>query len=141
MNTAIIVRGAAVLAALQGIAHGALFIFARPRHGDAEVSVIALMKANRFFAGGLSYWDYYFGYGLIAAAVCIVEAVLCWQLATVAETQPLLVRPMLMLLAVANIGHALLLSRYFKFPLPIVFDLVIATALVVAVVMAAGVRR
>jgi hypothetical protein len=141
VNTAIIVRGAAFLAALQGIAHGALFITARPHHGDTEVSVIAAMKDNPFFAGGLSYWDYYFGYGLIAAAVCIVEAVLCWQLATVAKTQPLLVRPMLVLFAVANVGHALLLARYFKFPLPIAFDLVIATVLVVAVVMASGVRR
>ena len=140
MNPAIIVRAAAFLAALQGIAHGALFITARPRHGDVEVSLVAAMKANRFFAGGLSYWDYYFGYGLIAAAVCIVEAVLCWQLATVAESQPLLVRPMLTLIAVANVGHALLLARYFKFPLPIAFDLLIATVLVAAVVLAKGVE-
>ena len=80
-------------------------ITARPRHGDAEVVVVAAMKANRFFAGGLGYWDYYSGYGLMAAAVRIVEAVLCWQIETAAETQPLLVRPMLILLAVANVGH------------------------------------
>jgi hypothetical protein len=141
VNTAIILRGAACLAALQGIAHGALFITARPRHGDAEVSVIAAMKTNRFFAGGLTYWDYYFGYGLIAAAVCIVEGVLCWQLATIAETQPFLVRPLLMAFAAANVGHALLLARYFKFPLPIAFDLAIAMVLVLAVVMARGVSR
>ena len=49
-------------------------ITARPRHGDAEVAVVATMKANRFFAGGLGYWDYYSGYGLMAAAVRIVEA-------------------------------------------------------------------
>jgi hypothetical protein len=48
---------------------------------------------------------------------------------------------MLVLFAVANVGHALLLARYFKFPLPIAFDIVIATVLVVAVVMASGVRR
>jgi hypothetical protein len=141
VNTTLILRAAAFLAALQGIAHGALFITARPRHGDAEVAVVTAMKANRFFAGGLGYWDYYFGYGLIAAAVCIVEAVLCWQIATVAETQPLLLRPMLILLAVANVGHALLLARYFKFPLPIAFDLVIATVLIVAVVMPKAVGR
>ena len=53
MSTTIILRGAAFLAALQGIAHGALFIAsARPRHGDAEVAVVAAMKANRFFAEG-----------------------------------------------------------------------------------------
>ena len=127
---------AAFLAALQGLAHGALFISAKPRHGDAEVAVVEAMKSNTFFPGGLSYWDYYFGYGLIAAAVCLVEAVLLWQLASIAMTQPLLVRPILFLLVAANIGHAALLTRYFKFPIPIAFDLTIAAVVLAAALMA-----
>ena len=130
---------AAFLAALQGVAHGALFISAKPRHGDAEAAVVTAMKSNAFFAGGLSYWDYYFGYGLIAAAVCLVEAGLLWQFASVAATQPVLVRPMLFLLAAANIGHAALLTRYFKFPIPIAFDLVIAALLFAAAIIASRV--
>jgi predicted ferric reductase len=139
VKTVILLRGAAILAALQGLAHAALFISAKPRHGDAEVAVITAMKANRFFAGGLGYWDYYFGYGLIAAFACLVEAALLWQIARIAETQAALVRPMVVVFVVANLGHALLLARYFKFPLPIAFDLVIATVLVVALVAAASV--
>jgi len=134
MKPIVLVRGAAILAALQGLAHAALFVSARPRHGDAEVAVITAMKVNRFFAGGLGYWDYYFGYGLIAASACLVEAALLWQIAAVAATQPALVRPMLGIFVLANLGHALLLARYFKFPLPIAFDLIIASVLVFALV-------
>jgi len=132
MKTVMFLRGSAILATIQGLAHAGLFISAKPRHGGAEVAVVDAMKANRFFAGGLGYWDYYFGYGLIAAGACLVEAALLWQIATIAQTQPLLVRPMIGLFVLANLGHALLLWRYFKFPLPIAFDVVIASALVLA---------
>ena len=64
----ILLRITAALAAIQGLAHGALFVSAKPRYGPAEVAVVEAMRANRFFAGGTrSYWDLYFGYGLIAA--------------------------------------------------------------------------
>jgi hypothetical protein len=96
------------------------------------------MKANRFFAGGLGYWDYYFGYGLIAAAACLVEAALLWQVGAIAATQPAVVRPMLVVFVLANVGHALLLARYFKFPLPIAFDVLIASLLMVAFVASAS---
>lgn len=132
MKTLMLLRASSILAAVQGLAHAALFISAKPRHGDAEVAVVSAMKANRFFAGGLGYWDYYFGYGLVAAAACLVEAALLWQIATIAATQPLLVRPMIAVFLLANLAHALLLARYFKFPLPIAFDLIIASALVLA---------
>jgi hypothetical protein len=96
------------------------------------------MKANAFFRGGLGYWDYYFGYGLIAAAVCLVEAVLFWQLATIAATRPLLVRPMVALFVAWNLAHCALLARYFKFPLPMAFDALIAGLLISALLAAAA---
>lgn len=127
---ATLLRLAAALAAIQGTVHGTLFLTAKPHHGAAEVAVVEAMRANRFdFAGATrSYWDFYVGYGLEAAAVCLVEAVLFWQLATVAATQPTLVRPTVALFVLATIGHALLTARYF-FYLPIVFDLAIAACL------------
>ena len=137
VTATLLLRLAAAFAALQGIAHGALFVSARPRHGATEVAVIDAMRDNRFFAGGLGYWDYYFGYGLIAAAICLVEAVLFWQLADIAATRPILVRPMVALFIIWNLGHAALLTRYFKFPAPIVFDVIIAAVLVAAFIVAA----
>jgi hypothetical protein len=130
MGPLTLVRTAATLAAVQGIAHGTLFLRAKPRHGPAEVAVIEAMQGNRFdFARATrSYWDFYIGYGLEAAAACLVEAVLFWQLARMAESQPALVRPTVALFVLVNLGHALLAARYF-FYVPIVFDLLIATCL------------
>jgi hypothetical protein len=137
MSASTILRFSAFLAAVQGIAHGVLFLRAKPRHGAAEVAVIDAMKSNHFdFAGAArSYWDFYFGYGLEAAAVCIVEAILLTQLASIAELQPAVVRPTVALCIAANLGHALLTARYF-FYLPIVFDVSIAAVLIWAFVVA-----
>lgn len=130
MSTVLILRIAAGLAAVQGIAHGTLFLRAKPRHGATEVAVVQAMQSNRFdFAGATrSYWDFYFGYGIQAAASCLVEAVLFWQLAKIAESQPRLVLPTVGLFVLVNLGHAALIARYF-FWLPMVFDLTIAACL------------
>lgn len=126
----ILLRVAAVLAAVQGLAHGALFVSAKPRYGASEVAVIEAMKMNRFFAGGTkSYWDMYFGYGLIAAGTCLVEAVLLWQLGRIAAANPALLRPIIALIVVANIAHVVLVARYFMFVVPMVFDVLIAALL------------
>lgn len=137
MTAAVNLRIAALLAAVQGIAHGALFLRAKPRHGAAEVAVIEAMKSNRFEFAGVrrSYWEFYFGYGLEAAAVCLVEAILLVQLASIAELQPAVVRPVIALCIAANLGHAVLTARYF-FYAPIVFDLLIAAVLGLAFVVA-----
>ena len=71
----------------------------------------------------------YFGYGLIAGGVCLVEAVLLWQLARIAAVNPALPRPILALLVLANIAHVLLVARYFMFVIPMVFDVLIAALL------------
>ena len=137
MGALVLLRVAAVLAAIQGLAHGGLFISARPR-SDAEAAVVTAMRASQFFSGGSrSYWDLYFGYGLIAAAVCVVEAVLLWQLARIATVQPVLARPIVALFIAANVGHAALVWRYFAFPIPIAFDLLIAGCLSWALVSVA----
>ena len=130
MTMTMILRITAALAAIQGIAHGALFLGAKPRHGPAEEAVVAAMKTNRFdFAGATrSYWDFYTGYGIEAAGACLIEAVLLWQLARIAGTQPATVRPILLLLVFANLAHIALTARYF-FYVPIVFDVALIACL------------
>jgi len=131
MSTSLLLRMAAVLAAVQGTAHGALFVGAKPHHGAKEVAVLDAMRSNQFdFAGATrSYWDFYYGYGLQAAGACLVEAVLFWQLARIAESYPTLTRPIVALFILVNVGHAALTAHYFFF-LPVVFDLMIAACLV-----------
>jgi len=137
MRTPALLSATSVLAAIQGTAHGASFLTAKPRNGAVEVAVIDAMKANAFAFGGAtrSYWDFYTGYGIEAAAVCIIEAAIIWQLANLAAIRPALVRPTLLILAFANVAHVALIWRYF-FYLPAVFDAAIAAGLVCALIVA-----
>ncbi len=130
MTTSALLRTAAAVALLQFVGHGLLFVRARPTHGETEVAVVQAMKEHRFNFGGSvrSYWDMYFGYGVEAAGICLVEAVLFWQLATIAGTAPAVVRPIVALLLAANVAHALLVMRYFFF-VPLVPDALIALLL------------
>ena len=75
-----------------------------------------------------SYWDLYFGYGVEAAFICLVEAILFWQLAGIAGATPAIVRPIVALFLVTNVGHAILVTRYF-FLVPLVPDILIALLL------------
>ena len=137
MNATLLLRVASVLALIQFGAHSALFLRATPRHGPDEVAVIEAMKNHQFdFMGNMrSYWDFYFGYGLEAAVICLVEAVLFWQLATIARTSPAEVRPIVALFFAFNVGHAALMMRYF-FLTPMVPDVLIAICLAAAFVAA-----
>jgi hypothetical protein len=134
----LLLRIVAVIAFVQFIGHGSLFILARPKHGAREEKVVAAMKGERFkFAlAPRSYWDMYFGYGLEAATVCLVEALLFWQLAGIAGRDPGVIRPIALLFAGANVAHIVMLVRYFALPLPMVFDGLIAAGLI-AVALAA----
>jgi hypothetical protein len=136
MTMPTVLRLAALVALLQFLAHTALFVRSKPTHGDAEVAVVETMKAHRFNFGGSmrSYWDMYFGYGIEAAFVCLVEAILFWQLAAIATTAPMIARPIIMLFLVANVGHAVLVLRYF-FLVPLVPDVLIAILLATALIL------
>ncbi|HEX6750570.1 MAG TPA: hypothetical protein VF092_24990 [Longimicrobium sp.] len=135
MSAALALRAAAVVALLQWAAHTAMILRARPRHGAQEVAVIEAMRSHRFdFAGAMrSYWDFYFGYGLLAAVVVLVEAVLFWQLAGAVETAGPLVRSIAILFLAYNLAHALVAARWF-FITPIVPDVLVAACLAVAIV-------
>lgn len=133
MTAAMGLRVASLVALLQFAGHGWLFVRATPTHGGDEVAVIEMMKASRFdFMGSMrSYWDFYFGYGLEAAFICLVEAILFWQLATLAKSAPTSVRPMVALFILANVGHMILVGQFF-FLTPLLIDGVLATCLAFA---------
>src|SRR5262245_59794847 len=126
-----ILRAASILAFLQASAHTLLFLSARPRHGAEELAAVETMKGHHFTFGGFSrsYWDMYFGGGLLAAWNVFVEAALIWLLAGLATADAAKVRPIVMLLVLANVVHAAFCLTYF-FLTPVVADGVIATCLV-----------
>lgn len=130
-----VLRLASILAALQYLAHAALFLSAKPTHGAAEAAVIDTMKNFRFDFSGFSrsYWDFYFGYGLLAILWGLVEIILLWQLSSLAANDSSRVMRSVALLLLANVAHAILAWRYF-FPAPVAGDVVVAVCLVWAVV-------
>ena len=137
MTSALWLRIVAVVALLQFVGHGTLLVRARPTHGPEEVAVVDAMRSRAFtFARApRTYWDMYFGYGLEAAFICLVESVLFWQLAGAAPESAALVRSVAGLFAVANVGHIVMLVRYFAFPVPMVFDGLIAAGLIAAAIV------
>jgi hypothetical protein len=130
MKPAKILQATSILAALQYAAHAALFLSAAPTHGREEIAVVETMKAHRFDIYGFdrSYWDFYFGYGLLAVLSGVIEVVILWQLATLAKTDPNRVRPFIATFIFANVAHATLMWRYF-FLGPLVFDVAVAACL------------
>jgi hypothetical protein len=130
MTASMLLRIAAVVALLQFVGHGTLLLRAKPTHGAAEVAVTDAMKQARFNFGGSmrSYWDMYTGYGLEAAFICLVEAILFWQLAAIAGSTPMIVRPIVALFLAANAAHVILVMRYF-FLVPLIPDVLIALLL------------
>ncbi len=91
------------------------------------------MKSHRWkFAGRVrSYWDSYFGYGLLAILWGAAEIALLWVVANLADVTA--VTAVIAILIVANIGHAALTLRYF-FPLPALFDTLVAITLIIALI-------
>jgi len=138
MTAALLLRILAVVALLQFIGHGAMFVRARPSHGPEEVAIVEAMRSRafKFAIAPRSYWDMYFGYGLEAAFICLVEALLFWLLAAASPADAALVRSIAALFAVANIAHCVMLVRYFAFPVPMLFDTVIALGLIAVAIVA-----
>lgn len=135
MNAIILLRIAAIVAAIQGLAHGTLIWTYKPRHGPAESAVIEAMQVNHFAFMGVSrsYWDFYFGYAMMGAFTCVVEAVLFWQLSRFAGTSSAAVRAVAAVFILFNIGHALLATKFFILT-PIVFDVVLVVLLGAAMI-------
>jgi len=135
MKQKIILRVAALLALIQYAAHAFLFLSAASTRGAGEAGVIGAMKTP-IAALGRSYWDFYFGYGLMVILSGVVEIVVLWYLAALAKTEPARVRPIVALFILANLAHAFLVWKYFALPAPMVFDIIIALVLSTAFVAA-----
>ena len=128
MKPTITLRIAAVLALIQYSAHALLFLSATLAQGTGGVAVIDAMKST--LAGvSRSYWDFYFGYGLMVILSGAIEVVLLWQLAALAKDEAYRVRPIIALFILANVAHAMLVWKYFAIIAPIAFDILIAVTL------------
>ena len=102
-----------------------------------ENTVLQAMRTVRFDAMGAnrSYFDFYMGFGWSLSVAGVMQAILLWQLATLARTDALRVRPMIAVIGLAAAASGVIAWR-FIFPLPALFSLVLVVSLAVAYAVA-----
>jgi hypothetical protein len=99
--------------------------------------VLQAMRASHFNTMGAnrSYFDFYMGFGHALSVAQVMLAILLWQLASLARTNALTVRPMIVVIAVATVVTGVI-AWHFIFPVPALFYLVLAASLGMAFAVA-----
>jgi len=119
ISTAFFLRVASVFTVLHCIGHtiGGVFGVDAPP-GTKEGAVVEAMKSNQFDVMGAtrSFWDFFIGFGITISVSSLVQAVVFWQLAGLAKTEPRRIRPIIAAFLFANLGFAVLAWRYFFMP-------------------------
>jgi hypothetical protein len=123
-------RVASILTLIHAVLHTVGGVFGKPKHGSEEVALQETMKAHQFLVMGSqrTYWDFFFGYGLILGVCLFVQGVLFWQLGEIAKSQPKLIRPILVTFILSFLATTLIAGRYF-FIAPVVTEAIIAACL------------
>lgn len=131
-KTVVFLRIAAVLTFIHAVLHTVGGVFGSVGPGPASVAAAA-MKANQFLVIGhmRSYWDFYRGLGLTVTICLTAEAVLFWQLGSLAKTDGRRLRPILITFMIAYAVLAVNSNAYFFFG-PVVAEILIAACLGVA---------
>jgi hypothetical protein len=146
MKPVIFLRIASVLTMIHAVLHtiGGVFGGAAP---GVQQATVAEMKANEFAVMGVtrSYWDFYMGLGLVVSVFLTMEAIVFWQLGSLAKMDALRLRPVVATFLVGYLCAAVVSYRYF-FAAPVIVEILIALCLGLAIasakqVAAAGVDR
>ena len=139
MKPFILLRITSVITLMFAIGHSLGGMESWSPRGDTEV--LKAMKAFRFNAEGVTrtYFDFYLGFGLILSVYLFLQAVLLWQLAALAKSDALRLRPLLVSFFLASVVSAGL-SWKFIFAVPAVSFVVIAVGLGLAFFAATGRR-
>ncbi len=95
--------------------------------------VIDAMRSSRFDISGVSrsYLDFYRGFGFSLSVYLFMQAVLLWQLATIAKAHPALVRPMVVVITMASVA-ATVITWNFILPVPAMFGVGLTICLLAA---------
>jgi hypothetical protein len=136
MKASLFLRIAAVMTLLYCAGHTAGIPWT-PYTSPEAVQVVEAMKNQSFEEQGFkgTYWDLYFGFGVIISVLLLVEAVVLWQVGSLAKTDAIRVRPIIAAFLVAFIVNAALAWIYF-FAVPAAMAAVIALCLATALVLA-----
>jgi hypothetical protein len=133
---ALFLRIAAVLTLIHAVLHTVGGVFGKPGPGSATIAFQA-MKMNQFLLMGhtRSYADFYRGLGLCVTIFLTAEAVVFWQLSSLAKTDAQRLRPILATFLVAYTTLAANSYAYF-FLGPVIVEILIAACLGLAILTA-----
>jgi len=108
-----------------------------PGEGASDMAVVEAMREDHFAVVGVSrsYWDFYFGFGLIVSVMQLVQAVVLWQLGGLAKMDAARLRPIIAVFCLSLFVNAVLSWLYF-FAIPVVMAVLIAICLALAFVSA-----
>jgi uncharacterized membrane protein YjdF len=136
MKPVVFLRIASVLTFIHAVLHTIGGVFGKVPPGPAAVAVEA-MKTNQFLLMGhmRSFWDFHRGFGLGFTIFLTAEAVLFWQLGSLAKTDPQRLRPIMATFLVAYTVLAMNSYTYF-FLAPVITEILIAACLASAIVAA-----
>ena len=134
MKSSTFLRIASVITFLYFAGHTASIPWT-PAVGPGEAPVLEAMKTHTFdvLGSNRTYWDLYFGFGIIISAYLLVQAVVLWQLGSLAKREPALVRAIVVSFLVAFIVNAFLSWKYF-FAIPLINAILISVCLALALV-------
>lgn len=133
MKPVVYLRIASILTLIHSILHTVGGVFGKPVSGTAAM-VAATMRAYRFQVFGVtrSYADFYRGLGLGITIFLTMEALIFWQLASLAKSDATRLRPILAVFLVGYLVFAVNSFIYF-FAGPVVAELLIAACLFMAI--------
>jgi hypothetical protein len=112
-----------------------------PYTNPEAMQILEAMKNHSFEAEGFkgTYWDLYFGFGITTSVFLLLQAAVLWQVASLAKTDAIRVRPIVLSFLVAFIIDVALAWEYF-FVVPVVMAAAIAFCLAVSLVLARPTR-
>ena len=136
MRTALLLRIASVISLL--FAAGHTLGGRKDWTFTGETEVLQPMRTYQVQAMGASrtYMDFYRGFGFTLSVYLVLQAVVLWQLAALARTNPAQVRPIILSMLIASLVNAVLTWR-FILPVPALFGTVV-TAILLATFVSAG---
>jgi hypothetical protein len=140
MKPVLFIRLASVLTLVHAVLHTIGGVFGKPEPGAQEAAVTA-MKANQFQVMGLTrtYWDFQMGLGLAVSILMLVEAIVFWQLGSLAKGDASRLRPILATFLVGYLALAVNSYRYIFAP-PMIIELLIVVCLGSAILRSRSTR-
>ena len=136
MKTVVFLRIASILTLIHSALHTIGGVFGKPVNGTAAM-VAATMREYQFPVLGAtrSYADFYRGLGLGITIFLTIEAIVFWQLASLAKSDSRRIRPVLATFLVGYLAMALN-SYLFFFSAPVITEILIAACLGMAIATA-----